>query len=92
MQTQKLFTTVILLLIVLIVIPVVAIFYDEPLSALQAATLRKLVITMSVVSFICFVVGELTRNYSQTDKLWSIMPFFYVLYVADAETGNRVCC
>lgn len=26
---------------------------------------------------LCFLVGELTRNYSQTDKLWSIMPVIY---------------
>ncbi|HSL85596.1 MAG TPA: DUF1295 domain-containing protein, partial [Bacteroidales bacterium] len=26
---------------------------------------------------ICFLVGEITRNYSQTDKLWSLMPLIY---------------
>ena len=27
----------------------------------------------------CFVVGELTRNVSQVDKLWSIVPVLYSL-------------
>ncbi|MBW6501320.1 MAG: DUF1295 domain-containing protein [Bacteroidales bacterium] len=27
--------------------------------------------------FLCFIVGEITRNYSQTDKLWSLMPLIY---------------
>ncbi|MBW6502545.1 MAG: DUF1295 domain-containing protein [Bacteroidales bacterium] len=26
---------------------------------------------------LCFFVGEITRNYSQTDKLWSLMPVIY---------------
>ena len=84
MQNQNLLSTVILLIVVIVVIPVAAIFYDEPLNPLQTATLIQLVIAMSVISIICFITGEITSNYSQTDKLWSIMPFFYVLYVAYA--------
>ncbi len=82
MQTKKLLTTTILLFVVLIVIPAVAIFYDQPLTDLQAHILKNLVIAMVSVSLVCFIVGEITKNYSQTDKLWSIMPFFYVLYTA----------
>ena len=41
---------------------------------------------MLVVSLVCFILGEITKNYSQTDKLWSIVPFFYVAYAAYA--GN----
>ena len=32
---------------------------------------------MFVTAFICFMVGELTHNYSQVDKVWSIMPIVY---------------
>ena len=35
-----------------------------------------IIILLSAV-IICFVVSELTFNYSQTDKLWSIMPAIY---------------
>lgn len=84
MEKQNLLTTAALLLIALIVIPVVAVFYDTPLNALQAVITRNLIFSMLAVAFICFIIGEITHNYSQTDKLWSIMPLFYVLYVAYA--------
>jgi steroid 5-alpha reductase family enzyme len=32
---------------------------------------------MIIVAIVCFVVSELTRNYSQVDKLWSLMPIAY---------------
>jgi steroid 5-alpha reductase family enzyme len=32
---------------------------------------------MLTAAMICFLAGELTRNYSQVDKLWSIMPVIY---------------
>lgn len=85
MKNQNLLFTSILLIIVLIVVPIVAIFYDEPLTLLQTHILKTLVYTMVFVSLLCFIVGEITKNYSQTDKLWSIMPFFYVAYVAYAS-------
>ncbi|HEY6915231.1 MAG TPA: DUF1295 domain-containing protein [Paludibacter sp.] len=35
-------------------------------------------ITVLLVSIvICFLVGELTNNYSQVDKVWSLMPIIY---------------
>ena len=32
---------------------------------------------MIVTALICFIVGEMTRNYSQVDKIWSLMPIIY---------------
>jgi len=32
---------------------------------------------MAVVATLCFIVSELTGNYSQVDKLWSLMPIAY---------------
>jgi steroid 5-alpha reductase family enzyme len=34
---------------------------------------------MITVSLLCFIVSELTRNYSQVDKLWSPLPTAYGL-------------
>jgi len=34
------------------------------------------IILLSTV-LICFIVGELSHNYSQTDKVWSLMPIVY---------------
>jgi steroid 5-alpha reductase family enzyme len=39
-----------------------------------AGTLLEL---MVVVALLCFLTGEITRNYSQVDKLWSLMPVIY---------------
>ena len=38
-----------------------------------------LLIVMITAAFTCFVVSELTRNYSQVDKLWSLMPIVYCI-------------
>jgi steroid 5-alpha reductase family enzyme len=35
------------------------------------------ILVMIIVAIVCFVVSELTRNYSQVDKLWSLMPMIY---------------
>jgi steroid 5-alpha reductase family enzyme len=35
------------------------------------------VIVMFTVSILCFLAGEITFNYSQVDKLWSLMPIVY---------------
>ena len=34
---------------------------------------------MIAAALICFLVSEITRNYSQVDKLWSIMPLIYCI-------------
>lgn len=39
--------------------------------------LRSWIIVLGITIFICFVVGELTKNFSQVDKTWSIMPIIY---------------
>lgn len=39
--------------------------------------LDSFIIIMLTAAMICFLAGELTRNYSQVDKLWSIMPVIY---------------
>lgn len=38
----------------------------------------------------CFIISELTRNYSQVDKLWSIMPIVYSLVTLVAFPSPRL--
>lgn len=38
---------------------------------------RSWIVIMLLTVLVCFVVGELTRNFSQVDKLWSLMPIVY---------------
>lgn len=77
--------TIILLITALVVIPLVAFYLDDPLSELQVTMLRTSAFMMLGVAVYCFIVSELTRNYSQVDKLWSIVPIVYAFYFAAAS-------
>jgi steroid 5-alpha reductase family enzyme len=45
---------------------------------------------MFAVAMLCFVVSEITRNYSQVDKLWSLMPIIYSWITAAASPSPRL--
>lgn len=47
-------------------------------------------LVMLVFALLSFVVSELTRNYSQVDKLWSLMPIIYSAIAASHEPSPRV--
>jgi steroid 5-alpha reductase family enzyme len=47
------------------------------LSELQLDTLTILIIVCAMSMAYCFIVGEITGNNSQMDKLWSILPIVY---------------
>lgn len=47
-------------------------------------------IVMLVVAAGCFIVSEMTRNYSQVDKLWSLLPIVYGWITAAAYPAPRV--
>ena len=81
--------TIIVLLITLITLPVIAVYYDAPLSVEQRDTLHYLVKLMLGVGLTCFVVSEITKNYSQVDKLWSIVPILYTWVVAVHSDFNE---
>jgi len=48
------------------------------------------IIVMSAVAMLCFVVSEITRNYSQVDKLWSLMPIVYSWITAVSSPSPRI--
>lgn len=74
--------TILLLIFALVVLPTVVYRYDAPLSVEQKDMLFSMLYLMCGVAFTCFVVSEATRNCSQVDKLWSIMPMVYTWYFA----------
>jgi steroid 5-alpha reductase family enzyme len=45
---------------------------------------------MIAVVLICFIVSEITRNYSQVDKLWSLMPLAYAWITVMAYPSPRL--
>jgi len=71
-----------ILLFTVVAIPLVTIYIDEPLTALQKETLLQLGYIVAGVVLYCFVVSELSGNNSQVDKLWSIVPIGYVWFMA----------
>lgn len=58
--------------------PILYVCVGPALDAIQIDTLKTLAIIAGCSGLYCFVVGELTRNNSQMDKLWSILPAVYV--------------
>lgn len=71
-----------LLALSLIVCPLLYIFVGPALEPDQIAILKTLLLIMGCSGLFCFVVGELTGNNSQMDKLWSILPIVYVWIIA----------
>jgi steroid 5-alpha reductase family enzyme len=45
---------------------------------------------MLTAALVCFLVSEITRNYSQVDKLWSLMPVVYSLMTLAAFPSPRI--
>ncbi|MCX7744207.1 MAG: DUF1295 domain-containing protein [Flavobacteriales bacterium] len=74
--------TILVLLFTLIAVPLITWYFDEPLPAEHHQILSELIIMYVTVAGLCFVVSELTKNCSQVDKLWSIMPIIYAWYIA----------
>ena len=74
--------TVLALLVTLAVIPLLAFLMDEPPTEIQKHVLRNLISVYVIAASFCFIVSTLTRNHSQVDKLWSLMPIVYVWLVA----------
>lgn len=71
-----------LLAISLIACPLLYIFVGPALDATQIETLKLLGIICGCSALYCFVVGELTGNNSQMDKLWSLLPIAYTWVIA----------
>ena len=43
-----------------------------------------------IISLSCFTLGEITKNYSQIDKVWSLVPIYVAWYVCfSAEFNTR---
>ena len=75
--------TVALLIITLLVVPFFTYYFGTPLNDVEYQALQTVIyVTLGVISY-CFIMGEITGNNSQVDKLWSIIPIVYVWIIAD---------
>lgn len=71
-----------LLLLSLVVCPLLYIYVGPALGEEQLSVLKTLLIVAGCSALLCFVVGELTRNNSQVDKVWSLLPIVYCWIIA----------
>ncbi len=60
-------------------------FNNPPIQHLAETFL----IVMIITALVCFMVSEITFNYSQVDKLWSFMPIVYSLIALAAFPSAR---
>ena len=72
----------ILLLLSLVVCPLLYFYVGPTLNDLQLETLKILGIVAGCSALYCFTVGEITRNNSQVDKVWSLLPIAYCWIIA----------
>ena len=66
----------------LIVCPILYFTIGPALGPEQIETLKILGYIVAGSAAFCFIVGELTGNNSQMDKLWSLLPIAYVWVIA----------
>ena len=71
-----------LLVLSIIVCPVLYFTVGPVLNEAQLQTLKVLGIVAGCSAAFCFIVGELTGNNSQIDKLWSLLPIAYTWIIA----------
>lgn len=88
---QKTIGTIITVIVTLTLSVLGFILGGSNLSQLQLETLKILIIVTSVSAAYCFIAGEITRNNSQMDKLWSILPIVYAwIIVAKGGMSPRL--
>lgn len=81
--------TATLLIVTLIVLPIIAFRFDQPLDEVQRHMLLSVTYTMLAFAGACFVLSEITKNCSQFDKLWSILPIGYAWMFAYMGEWNE---
>ena len=79
-------TIVVFLIAILIVVIALAFNYSTPLFSAQIETLKTLIILAGSLAILCFIVGQITGNVSQVDKLWSIVPIIYSWIIVIASS------
>lgn len=70
--------------------PIVYILVGPALSAAQLDALKLLLIVAACSAGYCFLVGELSGNNSQMDKLWSLLPEVYIWIIALRDGSLRL--
>lgn len=70
--------TVLFLIFTIIIVPIITFQFDVPLSLTQREAIHVILWIYGVSTSLTFILSSITKNYSQVDKLWSIIPIPYV--------------
>jgi len=76
--------TILFLTVTLTLVSVAVFTADLNFSSSEWTALTQVFWVTLGVALLCFVVGELTGNNSQVDKLWSLIPIYYGWHFAAA--------
>ena len=79
---MNIIVTAVLLGLTLVLVPVISYFTGTVLGPREWAALESVGMLLLAAWLTCFVVGDLTGNVSQVDKLWSLLPIAYTWMVA----------
>ena len=63
--------------------------FDFNFNQNQISSIKFIFKSYLIVSSVCFITGELTKNYSQIDKVWSLVPIFVVWYFTLSSNFNH---
>ena len=64
--------------------------FNFDFSDLQKDSIKFIFKSYLIISSSCFLLGEITKNYSQIDKVWSLVPIYVAWYVCySAEFNTR---
>lgn len=88
---MKIIQTAGLLIITLLVVPVFTYYFGTPLGQNEKNALEAVIMIAGASVLYCFVLGEITGNNSQVDKLWSVLPVIYAWVIASyGDFGPRL--
>lgn len=82
-------STIRFLMATVILLPVAAYFLGTPPNETQLSILKSTAWILFGVIAYTFIVGQLTGNNSQVDKLWSIVPIIYAWYMTYLSGWNE---
>lgn len=75
-------------MLAVVVVALAGYHYGAPLSLHQQSVVAHAAFAMVLVAIACFLTGALSGNYSQVDKLWSLLPVLYTWYFAVQAHGQ----
>ena len=88
MFKNVLFIVISFIILIMIFINIGSFNFD--FSDLQKDSIKFIFKSYLIISSSCFLLGEITKNYSQIDKVWSLVPIYVAWYVCySAEFNTR---